>query len=194
MSGDLRSLIPGFMLWVLLPMWVLAGIADYWLHRRSAIEHTSGVKESALHVLQAAEIGVPLLAGLFLEINSLVLAVIIVCVVAHTLTAIWDTSYSAPRRVIAPFEQHVHSHLEYIPLVAVSLVALLHWDAFLGIAGAGAAPASLSLEWKERPIPTPYLLVTLLSVFGLQAALLTEETLRTIRAARTGAIRANAAP
>jgi hypothetical protein len=177
-----------------LPIWLLAGVADYWLHRRSAIEHTSGVKESALHVLQAAQIGVPLLAGLFLKINSLVLAVMIVCVIAHTLTAVWDTAYTAPRRVISPLEQHVHSHLEYIPMVAVSLVALLHWDAFLGIVGAGATPASLSLAWKEQPIPMPYVVGTLLAVFGLQGVLLAEETLRTVRAARVGATRANATP
>jgi hypothetical protein len=182
-SGDVPSLIIGFMFWVLLPVWVLAGVADYLLHRRTAIELTSGAKESALHVLQVAEVGVPLLAGLFLEINSLVLALMIVFAIAHTLTALWDGTYTTPRRFISPLEQHVHSHLEYLPLVAVSLVALLHWDALLGIFGAGAVAPSWSLELKQRPIPTPYVVTVLLLVFVLQGGLLAEEAARTVRAA-----------
>src|SRR4051794_6148889 len=85
MSADLHQLLPGFMFWVLLPLWLLAGIADYILHRRTEIESTSGRGESWLHVLQAAEVGVAIVAGLFLEISSLVLAILIACVLAHTL-------------------------------------------------------------------------------------------------------------
>jgi hypothetical protein len=116
---DVRELIPGALLYFLFPLWILAGIADYLCHRRTLIEHTSGRTESVLHVVQAVEIGIPLLAGLFLEINSLVLAIMIAAVIAHTLTAIWDTSYTQRLRYISPFEQHVHSHLEYIPIAAV---------------------------------------------------------------------------
>jgi hypothetical protein len=186
MSGELRTLILGFMLWGLLPVWLLAGVADYLLHRRTSIEHTSGAKESALHVLQAAEIAVPLFAGLFLEITSLVLGIMMGCVIAHTLTALWDAAYTTPRRYISPLEQHVHSHLEYIPIIAVSLVALLHWDEFRALFGAGPVAVSLDLRLKDEPIPPPYL-VGVLSVFLIQGALLAEETLRTAsRASRNG--------
>jgi hypothetical protein len=184
MSDDLRTLIPAFMLWFLLPLWVVAGIADYLLHRRTSIETTSGKTESALHVLQAAEIAVPLLAGLFLKINSLVLVLMVVCVVAHTLTAYWDAAYTTPRRFISPFEQHVHSHLEYIPIVAVSLVVLLHWTQFIALFGAGNTRASFSIELKENPIPLPTLFVVLSSVFLIQGACLAEETVRTWRVAK----------
>jgi hypothetical protein len=183
MSGDLRALIPGFMLWVLLPVWLLAGIADYLLHRRTSIEQTSGVKESALHVLQAAQIAVPLFAGLFLEINSLVLGVMIVCVAAHTLTALWDATYTTPRRYISPFEQHVHSHLEYVPIIAVSLLVLLYWDEFRALFGAGVGAASLNLRLKDEPVPLPYVVGVLL-VFLVLGVLLAEETFRTWRTAR----------
>jgi hypothetical protein len=183
---ELHVLIPGLLLWFLLPLWFLAGVADYLLHRRTQIEDTSGLGESRLHILQAIEIGIPLLAGLFLEINSGVLALMILFVAAHTATALWDTSYSNPRRYISPFEQHVHSHLEYIPIVAVALVVVLHWDAFLGLFGAGTSRASFDIKLKSNPVPLPYLLAVLVPVF-VQSLLLTEETLRSARGTRIAA-------
>ena len=184
MSSDLRELLPEFMFWVLLPLWLVAGIADYVLHRRTEIERTSGTGESWLHVVQAAEVGIALLAGLFLEINSLVLAILIGSVIAHMLTSLWDGTYTEKRRYISPLEQHVHSHLEYIPLVAVALVALLHWDAFLGLAGVGTHERSWVLRLKETPLPAAHVAAVLVSVFVVQGALLTEEALRCWRVAR----------
>lgn len=181
MTADLRELIPLFMFWFLLPIWLIAGVADYLLHRRTRIESTSGLGESALHVLQAIEIAIPLLAGLFLEINSLVLLVMIACVLAHTLTAIWDVAYTVPRRLISPIEQHVHSHLEYIPIVAVSLTVLLHWESFLSLAHSGPDTFA-NLRLREKPIPLPYVLSVLAVVFLVQGLLLAQETIRTWRA------------
>jgi hypothetical protein len=179
---QLRQLIVDYMLCVLLPLWFAAGVADYWCHKRTGIETTSGVKECALHVLQAAQIGIALVAGLFLEINSLVLFVMLLCVVAHTLTALWDAQYTTPRRYISPFEQHVHSHLEYIPLIALSMVALLYWNQFAALFGAGSEPASFSLQGKREPLPTRYLVAVLVPVLLVQGALLAEETFRASRA------------
>jgi hypothetical protein len=180
MSGnELRSLVPMILFWGVLPVWLVAGFADWLLHRRSSIEHTSGFRESALHVLQAVQIGIPLMAGLFLEINSLVLAVMILAVIAHMLTALWDTLYTNPRRYISPLEQHIHSHLEYLPVIAVLLVMLLHWDAFLGLFGAGETPASFVLRLKTEAVPLPYLLGVLIPTVLVQGGLLVEEMLRT---------------
>jgi hypothetical protein len=175
------ELIANALLYVLFPIWLVAGIADYLCHRRTSIEHTSGRGESALHVLQAIEIGVPLLAGLFFEINALVLAIMIVGVVAHSLTALWDSSYSNSRRYISPLEQHVHSHLEYVPLVALLLVALLHWGQLRALFGMGSEPPAFALAPKEHPIPLPALLTVLVSIIGVHGALLAEEFLRTSR-------------
>jgi hypothetical protein len=182
-TPSLHALIPGILLWFLLPLWFLAGVADYLVHRRTRIEDTSGIGESRLHVLQAIEIGIPLLAGLFLEINSGILAAMILFVVAHTATALWDTSYSNPRRYISAFEQHVHSHLEYIPIMAVTLVVALHWDAFLALFDAGTSNPAFDIKLKSNPIPLPYLLAVLVPVF-VQSLLLTEETLRSARGQR----------
>jgi hypothetical protein len=171
MNGDLSPLILNFMFWVLLPLWIVAGIADYTLHRRTSIETTSGFTESTLHLVQAAQIGALVLLGLFLESTTLVLALMVLLVLAHTLTAIGDSSWSTPRRYISPLEQHVHSHLEYIPLVAVSLIVLLNWR----------EPTDFSFRWRQPAVPLPQLLTVLISVFGLQGVLLAEETRRTWR-------------
>jgi hypothetical protein len=169
MTGEAHHLILNFMLWCLLPVWLVAGIADYILHRRTSIETTSGFTESRLHVLQAAQVGALLFLGLFLEITTLVLWLMVLLVVAHTLTSVWDASYSAPRRYISPLEQHVHSHLEYIPLVGVSLLVLMYWN----------QPLDLSLRWRQPVLPLRYLLAVLIPIFLVQGVLLGEETWRT---------------
>jgi hypothetical protein len=179
---DLRILIADYMLYFLLPLWFAAGVADYWCHRRTCIEKTSGLKECALHIMQAAQIGVALIAALFFEINSLVLLILLLSVVAHTLTAIWDAEYTTPRRYISPLEQHIHSHLEYIPIVALSLVILLYWSQFAALFGFAAEPASFSLHTKAHPLPARYLVVVLVPVVLVQGMLLLEETLRSRRA------------
>jgi hypothetical protein len=179
---QLRPLMVDYMLYVLLPLWFAAGVADYWCHKRTCIETTSGVKECVLHVLQAAQIGIALLAGLFLEINSLVLLVMFLCVIAHTLTALWDAQYTTPRRYISPFEQHVHSHLEYIPLVALSVVAMLYWNQVAALFGAAGEPPSFSLRAKREPLAIRYLVFVLVPVLLVQGVLLAEEMFRAVRA------------
>src|SRR5215217_7633965 len=105
------------LMYFVLPLWLLAGFADYLCHRASDIEHTSGAKESLLHLLLFAEMGVPVLAAIFLEIN----AVMIVCFLLHEATSLWDVSYAAKLRNITPIEQHVHSFLEMLPLMGLLL-------------------------------------------------------------------------
>jgi amino acid transporter len=174
-SIDAR-LLTGFLLYVLFPLWLIAGVADYLCHRRTAIEDTSGARENALHVVQALEIGGALLAALFLEINALVMALIVMLVIAHTLTAYCDVAYAAPRRFISPFEQHVHSYLEIIPIAAAGIVAILHWDAM--------TPVSFGLGLKDPPLPAAPVIVVLALIAVLQAIPLAEESLRTARRGR----------
>src|SRR3954465_14280740 len=89
-------------LYFILPLWLLAGFADYLCHRASRIESTSGYRESLLHLLMLIEIGVPLLAAIFFEINALIIATMIVGFVVHQLTAaICGTSRPSNSRSIA---------------------------------------------------------------------------------------------
>jgi hypothetical protein len=103
------------LVYFVLPVWLAAGFADYLCHRAGKIESTSGPKESLLHLLQFAEMALPTLAAIFLHINALVILVMIVCLVLHEATAIWDVNYAYRTRVVTPTEQHVHSFLEMLP-------------------------------------------------------------------------------
>ena len=77
-----RLLLAGIM-----PLWLGAGLADWYLHRRTNIEETSRARESAIHALMFAETGVPVLLGLFCEVNAGVLASAYAAVAAHSGTA-----------------------------------------------------------------------------------------------------------
>ena len=60
------ELIPLVLMAGLAPVWLLAGLADYTCHRLQHIERNAGVRESALHVLMLAELGVGIFVALFL--------------------------------------------------------------------------------------------------------------------------------
>jgi hypothetical protein len=84
------------LMYFVLPVWLAAGFADYLCHRAASIETTSGWRESLLHLLQFGEMAIPTLAAIFLEINALVIATMIICLIVHHATAIWDVSYAYP--------------------------------------------------------------------------------------------------
>ncbi|ANN69747.1 diguanylate cyclase [Bordetella bronchialis] len=172
------------LMYFIMPLWIAAGTADYLCHRRTDIAHTAGPKESVLHLLMFAEIGVPLVACLFLEINALVFLLMILAFIAHEATALWDVSYATSRRHVGPFEQHVHSFLELLPLAAGILVAVLHWPQFLALFGLGSEPARWDLRLKETPLPTGYIVFVLLASALLEALPYLEELLRGIKARR----------
>ncbi len=95
-----------------MPLWLGAGLADWYIHRRTRIEDTAGARESAIHALMFAETGVPVLLGLFCEVNASVLLSAYGAAGVHGATAYWDQVYAQPRRQVDPVEQHVHSLLE----------------------------------------------------------------------------------
>src|SRR3954465_6812400 len=82
------------LMYFVLPLWLLAGFADYLCHRVAHIETSTGAKESVIHLLMFAEVGIPLLPAIFLEINALIIALMIVCFLLHEATALWDVSYA----------------------------------------------------------------------------------------------------
>src|SRR3954468_22038514 len=144
------------LLYFVMPLWLLAGFADYLCHRASRIEITSGYKETLLHLLMLIELAIPLLAAIFLEINALIIAVMIAGFVTHQLTALWDTTFASHKRLITPVEQHVHSFLELMPLMAMLIVIILHWSQFLSLWGLGPDVARYDLVFKPDPLPWIY--------------------------------------
>jgi hypothetical protein len=155
------SAAQAILMYFILPAWLAAGFADYLCHRASSIETTSGWKETLLHLLQFGEMVVPTLAAILLEINALVIATMIVCLVAHEATAIWDVSYAYQRREVTPTEQHVHSFLEMLPLMGLLIVVILHWQQFLALFGFGREAAEFAVRLKDPPLPWLYVTIIL---------------------------------
>jgi hypothetical protein len=152
-SSELALSIGSYLLYFTLPLWIGAGFADWVQHRRTHIERTSGIKESLLHMAQMGEVGLPALMALLFQINALIILLMIIGYILHEATALWDVGYAARYRYVSPFEQHVHSFLEVLPLIAGSLLIILHWDQFLSLWGMGTNPARFTVELKEPPLP-----------------------------------------
>jgi hypothetical protein len=103
MNGPISPIL-AILLYFVMPLWLAAGFADWLCHRRSHIESTTGAKESIMHLIMFAEVGVGLLAGLLLEVNAGVIALIIAVFLLHELTALWDVSYAVKGRWVSTVE------------------------------------------------------------------------------------------
>lgn len=161
---DTTQVTRDFLMYFILPLWIASGVADTVCHRMTGIEHTTGAYESMIHLLMLAEMGVPTVAALMLEITSPVLALMVASFVLHEVTALWDVSYANRHRNVTPVEQHVHSFLEMMPLMALSFVAVLHWPEVLAMVGQGDRPADWSIRLKDDPLPGGYVVATLAAV------------------------------
>ncbi|WP_051974879.1 hypothetical protein [Cupriavidus necator] len=163
----------------LVPLWLLAGLADWLCHRATHIERNAGPTESLLHMLMLAEVGLPMLMVLFLEVNALVIGIVLAALVIHEPTAWWDVQYASKRRHIAPVEQHMHSLLEVLPLTAASYLVVMYWSQFLALFGLGSEPARMAL--KPEPLPPAYLAGLLGAVVVLAGLPYLEELWRCVR-------------
>lgn len=139
------------LVWVVLPLWVVAGFLDYLCHRRSHIEQASGTRESAIHWLMLAEVGIPLGLAVFFRINALVMALMLACLVAHEVTGYFDLKLAMATRRVTILEHQVHSALEILPATAILLVMALHWPQAQALFGAGPEHADFTLGPKQTP-------------------------------------------
>ncbi|HWI81207.1 diguanylate cyclase [Ramlibacter sp.] len=169
------------LMYVVFPVWVAAGFADWACHRRTRIAQTSGLRENLLHLLLFAEMGAGIVAVVLLEINAAVLLLALVLFAVHELTVYWDLHWSVPRREVGPFEQMVHSFMEILPLASIGLLAALAWPQALALAGLGAEPADWSLRWKSQPLPPGMLLAGLALSVVFNAVPLAQETWSCVR-------------
>ena len=169
------------LLYFIFPLWVVVGFLDWLCHRRTHLEHNSGIKESLLHSLMFLEIGIPVIAGLILEITPLLLVFMICMFLIHEITAMWDVSYAVKHRYISPVEQHIHSFLELLPLFALLIVLALHWDAFMAIFEGVLTDGKPILRLKESPIPPNYLVPLFTGILCLLVLPFTEELWRSAR-------------
>ena len=162
-----------------IPLWIFMGLADWWCHRRSAIEHTSGLPENVFHWFLLGEAGLGLLAVALLEINAAVVLVVFASFVAHELTTYLELRYTVPLRHVGPLEQMIHSFMELLPLVVLALLAVMKWDQVTALFGAGTP--DFDLRPKSDPWPAAYLLWMAAAVVLFNVLPMAEEGLRCLR-------------
>ena len=178
---EARKLTRNAIQYFVVPVWTAARVADWLCHRASDIQHTTGTKESLIHLLMLTETALPIVAGLLLDIDPLILSVMIAAFFLHEATAMWDVSYAVTARDVAPIEQHVHSFLEMVPLMAVTLVSLLHWPQLKALVGLRVEPPR-SVWLKRKPLNPAYIAVTLVSMLTIELLPYLEELARDWRA------------
>ena len=186
------QLLRAALLYGLYPLWLLAGLGDWWVHRVERIELTAGLRETRLHCVMLIELGVAIGAVVLLDINSAVIALAAIACVAHEATVWRDLIYAQSRRRIRVVEQWVHSLQLVFPWVGLAALVLLYPDAALGVIGRGEA-ADWALRWKNPPLPLAQ--IALVGIGGLLFVVLPfiDELVRALRAARAaGAVHAPA--
>jgi len=186
---NLQDAIEGYLLYFILPVWVVVGAADWLCHKQARIELTSGPRESFIHLLMLAEVGAAVLAALFLEITGGVLLFLGAMWLLHEVTSYWDLHYASSRRDVAPWEQRVHDYLGVWPLLALILVTLLHWPQFLAIFGLGPESLDASIRLKAKPLSLSYVVLLLSAIFFFNLLPFLFELGRGLKAAGRGAIR-----
>lgn len=139
------QLLQQLLLYGLVPLWLVVGVADWLSHRVQHIEHSSGLKESLLHLLMVAELGTGVLAALLLQVNGSVILLVLACCVVHELTMWVDLRYAASMRPIPVYEQWVHGLQQALPWIGFGMLAVMHHDAL----------GNFAWQPKEPPLPLP---------------------------------------
>jgi len=167
---------------VVIPVWMGMGVADYFCHRASDIAHTSGVRESLMHLVQFTLVGIPLTLALFLRVDAGLLLVMLIFIVLHHAVAYIDVRYANATRLVRPVEQMVHSFLEMMPITAFLLVSIITFEQLEALFGIGEAHAEFALRLRQLPLPTWYIAAVLLGAFLFNLVPYLEEFLRCLRA------------
>ena len=170
------------LMYFVLPLWLVAGFADYLCHRASDIATTSGPTESLIHLLMLTEISIAVITAMAFEINAAVILLMIIVWAAHEATAVWDVTFAHHRREVTPIEQWVHSYLGVLPLLSLVLVVVLHWSQFLALFGLGVEAPRFEMVWKEPPLPWGYVLPIIAATVLFEVLPYFEELVRGLRA------------
>lgn len=171
------------LLYLLVPAWLLVGLADYLCHRAARIEDNAGLHESLLHILMLAELGIGVFAALCLEINAATLWILLLACLAHEITMVTDLHWAEPHRTIAWYEQWVHGMQQAIPWMGLAGVMLLHPIQALAMFGLGDMVPEWRLDWKRTAaLPPGYLMVFIIAGAALIVLPFLDELWRCVRA------------
>lgn len=174
-------LLFNMILYLCLPLWLVMGCLDYYCHRKSRIEHTTGIKESILHAIMGVQVGIPVFLGLFFHINVLILLIMFVVLVAHELVAHHDVKYALHAREISILETHAHSFLEVLPFTIVLLIVCINWQAFVDLITLNWA-GQMNLTLRDKPLDQMYIAGYVALMLFADVLPYTEELLRCWRA------------
>ena len=180
---DTTQLLINILLYIMLPLWGIAGFVDWCCHRATRIETTSGLKESLAHSLMGLQIGIPILLCLLFRVNVLILIICIFTWLLHELVAHWDVHYAAPRRKISTWEMHAHSYLATLPFYMMVMIIAINWEQFINL---------ITFQWQGGLVLVPmeyrhggdYYLVSYLAAMSILCIFpYIEENLRCLRQA-----------
>jgi hypothetical protein len=171
-------LLLGFLV---LPLWVAAGFADYWCHRAAEISENSGTMESVLHLVQFSLVGLPVTLALFIRPNAGFFLLTVVCILLHHLVAYIDVRYADATRKVEPREQMVHSFLEILPITACLLLAVAEWPQLVSLFGLGGEQPLFGLQ--PRVISLPYTMAAFSAAVLFNLLPYLEELWRCLRSA-----------
>ena len=167
----MRDGLAALLIWGIYPAWLLAGAGDYLCHRKTGIERTSGATESWLHLAQFVCLAIALACATLLQVDAAVFAVMVAFVLAHSVLSYIDVRYTDGRRRILPIEQTIHGFMDVLPLIAVALFGVQHWQEIRVGSTTFAPHAAVDMER-----------VLLLSSFAVLAGVpILEELLRGLR-------------
>jgi len=148
---DASTIVLNILLYVLLPLWVVAGGVDWFCHRATNIESSAGLREALVHAVMGVQVGIPILLGLMFEVNVLVLIMCILAFVAHELVAHYDVKYAQDLREISIWETHAHSYLATLPFFIILLIIVRRWETFIDFITLNWA-GSMHLQWREESL------------------------------------------
>jgi hypothetical protein len=167
-ASDMENPAELLLIYLVVPLWFLAGVVDWFCHRRADISHTAGSFESVLHLLMFGEAGLGIVLCLFCEINSLVFLFLVLLFLCHEATALWDVRYATAHREVNYWEQHVHSFLEMMPLAAIVLLMCLHWPQARALVMLNPGAGDWGLHAKSLPLPAAYIAIFLIAALVLE--------------------------
>ncbi len=177
-----QSFLEMVLLYAILPVWLLAGFGDATCHRILRIETTSGWRESALHWLMLAQLGIGLMAILLLDIDAAVIALFAAVCVVHEITLVADLRFAHAHRIIPPLEQWVHGVQQSLPWIVLLTLCAMHPQQALALLGLGSDTPRWTLQPRAAPLPPGYLPAFIAAAFLLVALPFATELARALRA------------
>lgn len=148
---DTSQLLINCLLYIMLPLWVIAGFADWCCHRATNIENTSGIAESLMHSVMGIQIGIPIYLCLIFEVNILILLICFLAWVLHEIVAHWDIVYASPKRKIGVWEMQAHSYLATLPTYMILMIGIINWHVVIKLFN-----WETQGQWTFTPISVPH--------------------------------------